>query len=74
MRVSPACRTPTCGCAIAAAMLERVRDCWASLYSVTSISYRRGTAFRKSGVAMAVVVQIMVDARRRRGDVHPQPD
>jgi pyruvate,water dikinase len=41
---------------------ERVRSCWASLYSVPSISYRRKQGFPEERVAMAVVVQIMVDA------------
>lgn len=45
------------------AMLESVRRCWASLYSVESICYRRRRGFPESGVAMAVVVQAMVDAR-----------
>jgi pyruvate,water dikinase len=44
-------------------MLERVRDCWSSLYSVESISYRRDRGIPESVVAMAVVVQSMVDAR-----------
>jgi phosphoenolpyruvate synthase/pyruvate phosphate dikinase len=43
--------------------LHRVRSCWASLYSVESVSYRRKRAMPESGVAMAVVVQKMVDAR-----------
>lgn len=43
--------------------LRRVRSCWASLYSVESISYRRQRGLPESGVAMAVVVQAMVDAR-----------
>jgi pyruvate,water dikinase len=43
--------------------LDRVRSCWASLYSVESISYRRTRRFPEAGVAMAVVVQSMVDAR-----------
>ncbi|MGH8138349.1 MAG: PEP/pyruvate-binding domain-containing protein [Steroidobacteraceae bacterium] len=43
--------------------LRRVRSCWASLYSVESISYRRKRGFPESGVAMAVVVQTMVNAR-----------
>src|SRR4029077_10916988 len=46
----------------AAAMLERVRHCWASLYSVPSISYRLRHGFPEERVAMAVVVQVMVDA------------
>ena len=44
-------------------MLERVRSCWASLYSVESISYRRQRGIPEREVAMAVVVQAMVDAR-----------
>jgi pyruvate, water dikinase len=43
--------------------LHRVRSCWASLYSIESISYRRRRQFPEAGVAMAVVVQSMVDAR-----------
>lgn len=47
----------------AAQMLARVRSCWASLYSVESIAYRRRRGFPEAQVAMAVVVQTMVDAR-----------
>jgi pyruvate,water dikinase len=43
--------------------LRRVRSCWASLYSVESISYRRRRGFPEAGVAMGVVVQAMVNAR-----------
>jgi len=43
--------------------LERVRSCWASLYSVESLSYRRRRAMPEASVAMAVVVQKMVNAR-----------
>lgn len=43
--------------------LRMVRSCWASLYSVESISYRRVRGFPEQNVAMAVVVQTMVDAR-----------
>lgn len=46
----------------AAQVLSRVRSCWASLYSVPSISYRLRHGFPEERVAMAVVVQIMVDA------------
>jgi pyruvate,water dikinase len=38
-------------------MLEHVRRCWASLYSVESISYRRDRGIDESVVAMAVVIQ-----------------
>jgi pyruvate,water dikinase len=44
-------------------MLERLRACWASLYSVESISYRRHRGIAERDVAMAVVVQAMVDSR-----------
>jgi len=47
----------------AARMLERVRECWSSLYSVESISYRRHRGIAEQDVAMAVVVQSMVEAR-----------
>ena len=47
----------------AATLRTRVRACWASLYSVESISYRRDRAINEGDVAMAVVVQSMVDAR-----------
>jgi pyruvate,water dikinase len=43
--------------------LAKVRSCWASLYSVEAIAYRRKHRFPEAGVAMAVVVQQMVDAR-----------
>ena len=44
-------------------VLQRVRSCWASLYSVESVSYRRKRNLPEQGVAMGVVVQAMVDAR-----------
>jgi len=47
----------------AGAMLKCVRSCWASLYSVPSIVYRRKRRISEDVVAMAVVVQQMVDAR-----------
>jgi pyruvate,water dikinase len=47
----------------AESILNSVRSCWASLYSVPSIAYRRKHAMPEKGVAMAVVVQRMVDAR-----------
>lgn len=45
------------------AVIDYVRQCWASLYSVESVCYRRKQDFPESGVAMGVVVQQMVDAR-----------
>jgi pyruvate,water dikinase len=47
----------------ARATVNYVRSCWASLYSVPSIAYRRKHGLPESGVAMAVVIQRMVDAR-----------
>lgn len=43
--------------------LDKVRSCWGSLYSVESMIYRRRHGFAEEDVAMAVVVQTMVDAR-----------
>lgn len=48
----------------AQATLKCVRSCWASLYSVPSIAYRRKHGLPESGVAMAVVVQGMVNAQK----------
>jgi pyruvate, water dikinase len=44
-------------------LLHKIRSCWASLYSSESLSYRRRRGITESTVAMAVVVQTMVDAR-----------
>lgn len=44
--------------------LKRVRSCWASLYSVPSIAYRRKHGMPEDSVAMAVVVQGMVNAQK----------
>jgi pyruvate,water dikinase len=44
-------------------VVRRIRSCWASLYSAESLSYRRRLGIAESTVAMAVVVQTMVDAR-----------
>ena len=47
----------------AAAVLDRVRACWASLYNDESVSYRRRQGIGEAGLAMAVVVQRMVSPR-----------
>ncbi|WEK48008.1 MAG: PEP/pyruvate-binding domain-containing protein [Candidatus Andeanibacterium colombiense] len=47
----------------AADTVARVRECWGSLYSVESMTYRLKHGLPEEGVAMAVVVQQMVDAR-----------
>jgi pyruvate, water dikinase len=45
------------------AVLEAVRRCWASLYSVESVTYRLRRGIAEDDLAMAVVVQQMVDSR-----------
>jgi len=47
----------------AAAVAGHVRRCWASLYSVESVSYRRHQGLPEDGLAMGVVVQAMLDPR-----------
>jgi pyruvate,water dikinase len=46
------------------AVLERVRDCWASLFTQRAIYYRQEQGFSHEDVNMAVVVQRMVDAEK----------
>ena len=43
-------------------VLEQVRRCWASLYSVESVTYRLHRGIPEEDLAMAVVVQRMVDS------------
>jgi pyruvate,water dikinase len=43
-------------------VLDRVRRCWASLYSAESVAYRLRRGLPEDGMAMAVVIQRMVDA------------
>jgi phosphoenolpyruvate synthase/pyruvate phosphate dikinase len=45
------------------AVADHVRHCWASLYSVESVTYRRHQGVPEQGLAMGVVVQLMVDPR-----------
>jgi pyruvate, water dikinase len=45
------------------AVADRVRACWASLYNAEAVSYRRRFGIGEAGLAMAVVVQQMVDPR-----------
>jgi pyruvate,water dikinase len=44
-------------------VMHKIRSCWGSLYSPESLTYRRRLGMAESAVAMAVVVQTMVDAR-----------
>jgi pyruvate,water dikinase len=43
-------------------LIDRVRQCWASIYNSESITYRRRLDLPEEQIAMAVVVQQMVDA------------
>jgi pyruvate,water dikinase len=44
-------------------VIEHVRKCWASLYSVESLMYRRRLKLPEQGMAMGVVIQRMIDSR-----------
>ena len=46
------------------ALLERVRECWASLFTQRAIYYRQEQGFDHADVNIAVVVQQMVDAEK----------
>ncbi|HYL61316.1 MAG TPA: PEP/pyruvate-binding domain-containing protein [Candidatus Methylomirabilis sp.] len=45
------------------AVIEHVRKCWASLYNVESVIYRRRLKMPEQGLAIGVVIQRMVDSR-----------
>ena len=45
-----------------AALLDAVRRCWASLWTDRAVSYRNANGIDHRGVALAVVVQRMIDA------------
>jgi len=45
-----------------AALLDAVRRCWASLWTDRAVSYRNANAIDNRSVALAVVVQRMIDA------------
>lgn len=44
------------------AVLDAVRECWASLWTPRAVAYRRRRGWDGDGLALAVVVQAMVDA------------
>ena len=44
------------------ALLDAIRRCWASLWNERALAYRADLAIDEEGVALAVVVQRMVDA------------
>ena len=43
-------------------LLDKIKACWASLWSSRAITYRRNQQIDEAGLSMAVVVQVMVDA------------
>ncbi|HEV2244158.1 MAG TPA: PEP/pyruvate-binding domain-containing protein, partial [Streptosporangiaceae bacterium] len=45
------------------ALVDQVRRCWASLYNAEAVGYRRRMRIGERGLAMAVVVQRMVEPR-----------
>ncbi len=45
------------------AVIDHVRACWASLYSIESVDYRLRLKLPEDRIAMAVVVQVMAHAR-----------
>jgi len=45
-----------------AGLLDAVKNCWASLWTPRALSYRRRQGFGQAEVALAVVVQRLVDA------------
>ena len=55
----------------AEALLDAVRRCWASLWTDRAVSYRSSNGIDHRSVTLAVVVQQMVDARRRRRACSP---
>jgi phosphoenolpyruvate synthase/pyruvate phosphate dikinase len=44
-------------------VIEHVCKCWASLYAVESVMYRRRLKLPEQGLAMGVVIQRMIDSR-----------
>jgi len=44
------------------AVLDAIRRCWASLWTARAVSYRRDQGFTSTDLAIAVVVQRMVDS------------
>lgn len=44
-------------------VLQKIRECWASLYTARAITYRMANKIPDEGLSMAVAVQKMVNAR-----------
>ena len=45
-------------------MIDKVKECWASLYNARAIFYRREKGFAEKDVRIAVVIQRMIDAEK----------
>ena len=43
-------------------LLDKIKKCWASLWSSRAVAYRQNQQIDEAGLSMAVVVQVMVDA------------
>src|SRR4029450_9482179 len=56
-----------------AALLDAVRRCWASLWTDRAVSYRNANGIDHRSVALAVVVQRMIDAIAAGGMVTATP-
>ena len=54
-------------------VLSAFREVLASLYTPQSIMYRRREGLRDEDAEMAVLVQVMLDPKGQRGDVHQRP-
>lgn len=44
-------------------VLQKIRECWASLYTARAITYRMANSISDEGLSMAVAVQKMVNSR-----------
>jgi pyruvate,water dikinase len=51
------------------AVVEAVKKCWASLYSPRAIFYRESKGFKHELVLISVVIQQMVDSKKKRNDM-----
>lgn len=45
------------------AVMQRIRECWASLYTARAITYRMANNISDEGLSMAVAIQKMVNSR-----------
>ena len=54
-------------------VLEATEKCWASLWTARAIGYRARQGIGAEGVALAVVVQLLINAEAAGHHVHGQP-